>query len=155
MDCLQSSIISREWEAGGKYVVELDYDENNSKAWLPKVYSLGHQPCMLRTLEHCKTTFIEPHGVFISCHLSPDMTEVYGYSALHNAVITRDVKAVRILTATPGVCDLESQDSMGFTPLHLATLQGKQDLVQMLVLAGCDINSRTKVSFLIALVRSD
>ncbi|KAJ7371186.1 hypothetical protein OS493_027296 [Desmophyllum pertusum] len=95
------------------------------------------------------------------------MTEVYGYSALHNAVITRDVKSVRILTAIPGVCDVESRDSMGFTPLHLATLQGKQDLVQMLegmtslhissehtgaedilcvlAAASCDVNARNKL----------
>lgn len=35
---------------------------------------------------------------------------------------------------------------MGFTALHLATLQGNKDLVEILVLAGCDVNSRTKVS---------
>ena len=75
--------------------------------------------------------------------------EVYGYSVLHNAVIARDLKAVHTLTTTEAGCNLESRDSMGFTALHLATLQGNKDLVEMLVLAGCDINSRTKVSFLI------
>lgn len=77
------------------------------------------------------------------------MEEVYGYSALHNAIIARDLKAVHTLTTTEVGCNLESRDSMGFTALHLATLQGNKDLVEMLVLAGCDINSRTRVSFLI------
>ena len=69
----------------------------------------------------------------------------YGYSALHTAVISRDIKAVQALTSTEA-CDLESRDSMGFTALHLATLQGSEQLVQLLVQAGSDVNSRTKVS---------
>lgn len=69
----------------------------------------------------------------------------YGYSALHTAVISRDIKTVQALTSTEA-CDLESRDSMGFTALHLATLQGSEQLVQLLVQAGSDINSRTKVS---------
>ena len=69
----------------------------------------------------------------------------YGYSSLHNAVISRDIKAVQALTSTEA-CDLESRDSMGFTALHLATLQGSEQLVQLLVQAGSDVNSRTKVS---------
>ena len=78
------------------------------------------------------------------------MAGVYGYSALHNAVIARDLKAVHTLTTTADAgCSLESRDAMGFTPLHLATLQGNKDLVEMLVQVGCDINSRTKVSLLI------
>lgn len=68
----------------------------------------------------------------------------YGYSALHTAVISRDIKAVQALTSTEA-CDLESRDSMGFTALHLATLQGSEQLVQLLVQAGSDVNSRTKV----------
>lgn len=74
------------------------------------------------------------------------MPEVYGYSALHNAVIARDLKGVHALTTTEMGCDIESRDAMGFTALHLAALQGNKDLVQLLVQAGCDINSRTKVS---------
>ena len=68
----------------------------------------------------------------------------YGYSALHTAVISRDIKVVQALTSTEA-CDLESRDSMGFTSLHLATLQGSEQLVQLLVQAGSDVNSRTKV----------
>lgn len=77
----------------------------------------------------------------------------YGYSALHTAVISRDLKAVRALTTTTTGserCDLDSKDAMGFTALHLATLQGNKELVEMLVLAGSDINSRTKVSTLVS-----
>ena len=77
------------------------------------------------------------------------MAGVYGYSALHNAVIARDLKAVHTLTTAGAGCNLESRDAMGFTTLHLATLQGSKDLVEMLVQVGCDINSRTKVSLLI------
>lgn len=69
---------------------------------------------------------------------------MYGYSSLHNAVVTQDLKAVRSLTGPTRTCELESRDSMGFTALHLATLQGNKDLIEMLVLAGCDVNSRTK-----------
>ena len=75
------------------------------------------------------------------------MAGVYGYSALHNAVIARDLKAVHTLTTTDAGCNLESRDAMGFTALHLATLQGNKDLVATLIQVGCDINSRTKVSF--------
>ena len=77
------------------------------------------------------------------------MPEVYGYSALHNAVIARDLKAVHTLATTDAGCNIESRDAMGFTALHLATLQGNKDLVEMLVQVGCDVNSSTKVSFLI------
>ena len=77
------------------------------------------------------------------------MAEVYGYSALHNAVIARDLKAVHTLTTTDAGCNIESRDAMGFTALHLATLRGNKDIVKILVLRGCDVNSRTKVSFLI------
>lgn len=82
--------------------------------------------------------------------LCTDMTEEYGYSALHNAIITRDLKAAHKLATSAAGCDLESRDSMGFTALHLATLQGNnKDLVEMLIQAGCNTNSRTKVSCLI------
>ena len=74
------------------------------------------------------------------------MAGVYGYSDLHNAVIARDLKAVHTLSTVDAGCNLESRDAMGFTALHLATLQGNKDLVEMLVQVGCDINSRTKVS---------
>ena len=71
----------------------------------------------------------------------------YGYSALHTAVISRDLRAVQALTTelSSNGCDLDSRDSMGFTSLHLATLQENKELVQILVTAGCDVNSRTKV----------
>jgi len=70
----------------------------------------------------------------------------YGYSALHTAVISRDLRAVQALTTelSSNGCDLDSRDSMGFTSLHLATLQENKELVQILVTAGCDVNSRTK-----------
>ncbi len=80
--------------------------------------------------------------------LCTDMTEEYGYTALHNAIITRNLKAVHKLTTSAAGCDLELRDSMGFTALHLATLQGNKDLVELLIQAGCNTNSRTKVSFL-------
>ncbi|XP_078369560.1 uncharacterized protein LOC144653446 isoform X1 [Oculina patagonica] len=73
-----------------------------------------------------------------------DMTEEYGYTALHNAIITRDLKATHKLATSAAGCDIESRDSMGFTALHLATLQGNKDLVEMLIQAGCNTNSRTK-----------
>lgn len=71
----------------------------------------------------------------------------YGYSALHTAVISRNLKVVQALTKelSSNGCDLDSRDSMGFTALQLATLQENKELVQILVAAGCDVNSRTKV----------
>ena len=74
----------------------------------------------------------------------------YGYSALHTAVISRNLKAVEVLTTKTDSavrCDLDSKDSMGFSALHLATLQGNKHQVEMLLKAGCDVNSRTNVSF--------
>lgn len=70
----------------------------------------------------------------------------YGYSALHTAVISRNLKAVEVLTTQTDSavrCDLDSKDSMGFSALHLATLQGNKHQVEMLLKAGCDVNSRT------------
>ena len=73
----------------------------------------------------------------------------YGYSALHTAVISRNLKVVQALTKRAdhtGRSLLDSRDSMGFTPLHLAAMQGSRELIEMLLKAGCDVNSRTKVS---------
>ena len=67
----------------------------------------------------------------------------YGYTALHAAVISRDLKALTSLTREP--CQVESRDAMGFTALQLATLQGSKEVVEVLVRAGCDVNSKTKV----------
>lgn len=72
----------------------------------------------------------------------------YGYSALHTAVISRNLKVVQALTNradSTGRNFLDSRDSMGFTPLHLAAMQGSRELLEMLLKAGCDVNSRTKV----------
>ena len=83
--------------------------------------------------------------------MDADEKTSYGYTVLHTAVISRDLKAVRALTTTTAGSerrDLDSKDAMGFTALHLATLQGNKELVEMLVLAGSDIDSRTKVSTL-------
>lgn len=71
----------------------------------------------------------------------------YGYSALHTAVISRNLKVVQALTNradSTGRNFLDSRDSMGFTPLHLAAMQGSRELLEMLLKAGCDVNSRTK-----------
>ena len=109
---------------------------------IPSTLAPSPRACWLISMHPMVYVYLR---VYIDMDLS-DAKTTYGYSALHTAIISRDVKTVQALTTATLSRDLDSRDSMGFTALHLATLQGNKELVQMLVQAGCDINSRTKVS---------
>ena len=60
---------------------------------------------------------------------------------LFTALREGDVPAVKdVLADHPEV--VESRDSDGATPLHLAALEGRRDIVHMLLDAGADVNAR-------------
>lgn len=68
----------------------------------------------------------------------------YGYSALHDAVISNDIESLDFLLDS-GHCELDQRDENGFTALHLATLQKSVSSARRLIHVGCDIEKRTKV----------
>jgi hypothetical protein len=68
----------------------------------------------------------------------------YGYSVLHEAVISHDMEYLDYLLKVG--CDLEQRDENGFTALHVATLEKSVDAVDRLVNAGSNVASLTKVN---------
>lgn len=68
----------------------------------------------------------------------------YGYSALHEVVISRDLEYMDFLLKTG--CDLEQRDENGFTALHVATLEKAVEAVDRLINAGSYVASLTKVT---------
>jgi len=68
----------------------------------------------------------------------------YGYSALHDAVISHDSEYLDFLLSSG--CELDQRDENGFTALHVAVLQKSLLAVQRLVDAGCNLEKLTKVS---------
>lgn len=63
----------------------------------------------------------------------------YQWTDLHWAVRRGQVDRVRDLM---GRGDLEARDFQGRTPLHIAVLSGWDEIVEMLLAAGADVNSR-------------
>lgn len=67
----------------------------------------------------------------------------YGYSALHDAVISHDLEYLDFLLKAGS--ELDQRDENGFTALHVAVLQKSLVGVQRLVGAGCILEKPTKV----------
>lgn len=60
--------------------------------------------------------------------------------ALHYATSSRDiVAAASVAMVAPEL--IESADEDGFTPLHLAVIQGNLQLVNLLLANGADVNA--------------
>ena len=61
---------------------------------------------------------------------------------LHQAVLGGDVREVSSLLALRPEL-LESRDARGFTPLHVAVLANRQDMIRFLVVKGANVDARS------------
>ena len=67
---------------------------------------------------------VNPHPDVVNDDLPLDMTNFQGFNCLHVAAKKGSVHAVKaILRLRPGLAEVKKTD--GFTPLHLACLNGK------------------------------
>lgn len=72
----------------------------------------------------------------------------FGLTALHLAAIYGHKKVLDFLLEEAGstkdeLCGNESASIQGYSPLHLALLHSKEDIVECLINAGADVNTRT------------
>lgn len=67
---------------------------------------------------------------------------------MHEAAYRGSLGLVKLLLSKPGRdTAIKSRTIMGCTPLHLAAQQGHAQIVDLLINAGADPNSRTMVTF--------
>jgi len=60
--------------------------------------------------------------------------------SLHDVVIAGDIDAVKRFLSEG--CDVNSRDSLGLTPLHLAAMHGHTDIMELLIAKGADLEAR-------------
>ena len=71
----------------------------------------------------------------------PDFEELYGFSALHKAVLWGGIDSVNsVLTSDPLL--IEKEDNLGKTPLQWAARRGDEDIVRYLLAQKADCNHR-------------
>ncbi|XP_062587167.1 rabankyrin-5-like isoform X2 [Saccostrea cucullata] len=67
-----------------------------------------------------------------------------GYNFLHTAIQKSDIESVLFLMSVQANVNSPTQDSKKLMPLHLAVMAGSEMIVRNLLLAGADINARTR-----------
>jgi ankyrin repeat protein len=71
-----------------------------------------------------------------------DKKDARGKTALHSAVLTRNVAVVRLLVDRGA--DVDAKDNYGMTVLHSAALRGDEAMVRLLVERGADVKAKDK-----------
>ena len=65
--------------------------------------------------------------------------------SIHEAVEARDKQAVRALVQKNSACLLEMESSsFGYTPLHKTAERGFQEIADLLLTLGADVNVRAR-----------
>ncbi|XP_055996829.1 rabankyrin-5-like isoform X5 [Ostrea edulis] len=67
-----------------------------------------------------------------------------GYNFLHTAIQKSDIESVLFLMSVQANVNSPTQDSKKLMPLHLAVMAGSEMIVRNLLLAGADVNARTR-----------
>ena len=77
--------------------------------------------------------------------VDPDIPDVNGRTALHHAAYSDELGAAKLLIARGAT--VKYKDPYEYTPLHIAAREGRQDIVQVLLNAGAEINAQCDVGF--------
>jgi len=77
-------------------------------------------------------------GVSVQAQVAPSAVEAAAYTGLHLAAHKGDAAKVQRLVASGAT--LNTTDSQGRTPLHVATFARQRDVIRALVKAGGDLN---------------
>jgi uncharacterized protein len=93
---------------------------------------------MLPTLLYCLLLLLSLAPAAATAQVAPTPTEVARYTGLHAAAHLGDVVRIEQLAGTKA--DLNSRDSYGRTPLHVATFARQRDAIRALVKAGARLD---------------
>lgn len=75
----------------------------------------------------------------VGAQVPPSPAELAAYTGLHAAAASGDAQALKTLVAQGALID--SRDSYGRTPLHVAAYQGRHDAMRALAAAKADANA--------------
>jgi len=83
---------------------------------------------------------------FVPGNLPPNSALQLGFHThlLHRLVIEGSFNLVNQVIRHPKCPQINTKDSHGNTPLHLATYEGRFDLIQLLLRAGASVNMKDK-----------
>jgi len=73
-----------------------------------------------------------------SQHIHPDLTDAYGYTALHYAARNGNMRAAKCLVKFGAVLNCQTRNN-GATPLHRAVIGKKPEMVEYLLSCGTDL----------------
>ncbi|XP_022775640.1 ankyrin-2-like [Durio zibethinus] len=95
----------------------------------------------------CAVEYFEASGAILRMllrHLSPD-TLHYGRTLIHHAILCNNALAVEVLRNCGADIEfpVKTTSKTELRPIHLAAKLGFTKVLQCLIVAGCDINSRT------------
>ncbi|KAK3223597.1 hypothetical protein Dsin_010622 [Dipteronia sinensis] len=95
----------------------------------------------------CAVEYFEASGCILLMlfrHLSPNALH-YGRTLIHHAVLCNNARAVEVLlnSAVDKEFPVKTSTKTEFRPIHLAARLGFANILQCLITAGCNINSRT------------
>ncbi|XVE92172.1 hypothetical protein REPUB_Repub01dG0074500 [Reevesia pubescens] len=95
----------------------------------------------------CAVEYFEASGAILSMllrHLSPNILH-YGRILIHHAILCNNALAVEVLLNCGADVEfpVKTTSKTELRPIHLAVKLGFAKVLQCLILAGCDINSRT------------
>ncbi|KAK9117505.1 hypothetical protein Sjap_016452 [Stephania japonica] len=96
----------------------------------------------------CAVEYFEASGAILRKllqHFSPNAT-IHGRALIHHAILCGNVGAVDVLLHCGANSELPVKTTRGieFRPLHIAARIGLDSIVQRLIDARCDLNSRTE-----------
>ncbi|KAL5760117.1 hypothetical protein ACOSQ2_018955 [Xanthoceras sorbifolium] len=95
----------------------------------------------------CAVEYFEATGCILRMlirHLSPN-TLHYGRTLIHHAILCNNARAVEVLinSAVDKEFPVKTSSKTELRPIHLAARLGFSNILQCLITAGCNINSRT------------
>ncbi|KAM7487164.1 hypothetical protein LguiB_024648 [Lonicera macranthoides] len=96
----------------------------------------------------CAVEYFEASGAILRMllqHLSPNIPHL-GRTIIHHAILCHNARAVNVLLNCGSDVEfpIETTKKLEFRPIHLASRLGFAEVLQQLINAGCNVNSKTE-----------